>query len=86
MLPLRDDHGRVSRMMGVLVMSGRRGLGGRRFTISDTTSIRFEPTVGLHAIQGDHAPNTRPSLHVVEDADTKKAKGTPALRLVVSNS
>ena len=86
LLPLRDDHGRVSRMMGVLIMSGRRGLGGRRFTISDTTSIRFEPTVGLHAIQGDHAPNTRPSLHVVEDADTKKAKGTPALRLVVSNS
>ena len=86
LLPLRDDHGRVSRMMGVLVMSGRRGLGGRRFTISDTTSIRFEPKVGLHAIQGDHAPNTRPSLRVIEDAGTKKAKGTPALRLVVSNS
>ena len=52
LLPLRDDHGRVSRMMGVLVMSGRRGLGGRRFTISDTTSIRLNPRSGCTRSKG----------------------------------
>ena len=87
LLPLRDDHGRVSRMMGVLVMSGRRGMGGRRFTIAKDTPVRFEPTVGLQLVP--HQPNsrTRPSLRIVsEGTDSKKAADAPALRLVVSNS
>lgn len=96
MLPLRDDLGRVSRILGVLVMSGRRGLGGRRFAISDHAPVRFEPTLGLHSVGADtpaaNAPiKTRPSLRVPglrvvgDGADTPKAKDTPALRLVVSN-
>lgn len=93
MLPLRDDHGRVSRMLGVLVMSGRRGLGGRRFTISDTVEPRIIPIVGLRPVEtvakpalrsvmAETAAPYRPSLRT----DTKKAGDKPALRLVVSNS
>lgn len=92
MLPLRDDHGRVSRMLGVLVMSGRLGNGGRRFEISPDAPIRFEPTLGLHAVDApvkstEAQPRMRPNLQVVSRAvgERQKAKDTPALRLVVSN-
>jgi hypothetical protein len=84
LLPLRDDQGRVSRLMGVLAMSGRRGLGGRRFEITANAPLRFEPTPQIHAVQNDRR---RPSLKIdVPDQNGNKAKGTPALRLVVSNS
>ena len=80
MLPLRDDHGRISRVIGVLVMSGRRGIGGRRFTISKAGEPRIEPVIGLRAVDG--AKPMRPSLRLL---DTQKADDKPALRLVVSN-
>lgn len=87
LLPLRDDKGRINRVLGGLVMSGRRGRGNRRFTISDRTAPRVVPVVGLKAIDGGQtklaALRPRPSLQVVEGGE---AKGTPALRLVVSNS
>ncbi|WP_296419183.1 PAS domain-containing protein [Pseudooctadecabacter sp.] len=86
LLPLRDDHGQVTRLLGVLVMSGRRGMGGRRFDISDVTAPRVDPVTGLTAVEGGRPARTRPSLRVVTDpSDTQKAKDTPALRLVVSN-
>ncbi len=91
LLPLLDDHDRVSRMLGVLVMSGRRGLGGRRFTICDQTAPRVEPVVGLHAVTSTAAPIKRPSLRVVHPSTDisgdhiKTAEAKPALRLVVSN-
>jgi len=89
MLPLRDDHGAVTRVLGILVMSGRRGMGGRKFDICKAETPRVEPIVGLHAITGG-APqrpvsSLRPSLRVIDPEDPKKAKGMPALRLVVSN-
>lgn len=87
MLPLRDEHGRVSRVLGVLVMSGRRGLGGRRFTVTDRIAPRVEPVVGLQAINGGKIHPLggikRASLSM---GDSKKAGDSPALRLVVSNS
>ncbi|MCF2870701.1 PAS domain-containing protein [Octadecabacter sp. G9-8] len=87
MLPLRDDHGRVSRIMGVLVMSGRRGMGGRRFALSKEIPARFEPTVGLQVVPNIPTATTRPSLRsVATGPDSKKAGDMPALRLVVSNS
>lgn len=87
LLPLRDDLGFVSRIMGVLVMSGRRDMGGRRFAICKKTPVRFEPTVSLQVVPNAPTAKRRPSLLVVEHGpDGKKAKGTPALRLVVSNS
>jgi len=81
LLPLRDDHGRISRVLGVLVMSGRRGNGGRRFMISTQTAPRVVPVFGLHAISGAQSHAPRP-LHSVA---TEKAENKPALRLVVSN-
>ncbi len=87
LLPLRDDHGRVSRVLGVLVMSGRRGIGGRRFTICDAATARVEqieePIAGLHADAGGNITTPRTSLRIIHD---KKAENKPTLRLVVSNS
>ncbi|MGJ8610744.1 MAG: PAS domain-containing protein [Octadecabacter sp.] len=60
-LPLRDDHGRVSRVLGVLVMSGRRGLGGRRFVISTASAPRLVPVRGLYAVKGI-ASSSAPSV------------------------
>ena len=83
LLPLRDDHGRVSRLLGVLVMSGRRGLGGRRFVISAASAPRVEPVLGLHAVAaGTPAASPRAAM---SKADIKMAEARPALRLVVSN-
>ena len=64
LLPMRDDHGRVSRILGVLVMSGRRGLGGRRFAICSDTDLRVAPVVGLQAIEGGKTTNLRPTFLV----------------------
>ena len=83
MLPLLDDHGRVSRVLGVLVMSGRRGIGGRRFAISTSTPARIDPIVGLRAIAGGKPTIWRPSPHLPRN---EKAEVKPALRLVVCNS
>lgn len=96
MLPLRDEHGQVNRVLGVLVMSGRRGLGGRRFAITDTSPARVEPTPGLHPVAisptGPTGQTTGPSASVsapdrpgLRAAKRNKAGDKPALRLVVSN-
>lgn len=77
LLPLTDEFGRVSRAVGLLVMSGRRGLGGRRFTITQDTAPRVQPVVALTSIDGGNSAPVPAS---------KKAEGTSALRLVVSNS
>jgi len=83
LLPLRDDFNRISRLLGVLVMSGRRGSGGRRLAISDSQPERVDPIVGLYAVEDESvAPVHRPSLR---EPDMQKAQDRPALRLVVSN-
>lgn len=74
-LPLLDDFGRVSRAIGMLVMSGRKGLGGRRFVISDSEAARVVPALRISAVADGDPAKSR----------AKKADGTPALRLVVSN-
>lgn len=87
LLPLRDDNGRVSRVLGVLVMSGRRGIGGRRFAICNTAAPRVElieePTNGLHAVAGGKTTTPHQRLRII---DSNEAEGKPTLRLVVSNS
>ncbi|WP_245847976.1 PAS domain-containing protein [Octadecabacter ascidiaceicola] len=82
LLPLRDDHGRVSRILGVLVMSGRRGLGGRRFSICPDTAVRVDAVVGLHVVAAGKAETQSPTFRVPFH---EKAEDKPALRLVVSN-
>lgn len=87
LLPLRDDHGHVSRVLGALVMSGLRGLGGRRFAIAPNTAARFEPTLGLRPVAALAPTLRRPSLRVNNTSNAnEKAEDKPALRLVVSNS
>lgn len=82
LLPLRDNHGRVSRILGVLVMSGRRGLGSRRFAICSETAVRTDAILGLHSIDGGMAQKPVPTFRV---PDHEKAEDKPALRLVISN-
>ncbi|MDB2369040.1 PAS domain-containing protein [Octadecabacter sp.] len=84
LLPLRDDLGKVSRLLGVVVMSGRRGVGGRRFELKKSAPVRFEPMLGLRVMDGGQPAIRRASLRV--PSDTQKADDTPALRLVVSNA
>lgn len=82
LLPLRDDHGRVTRVMGALVMSGRRGLGGRRFDIAPDTKVRFEPSLDLHAVPDVGAPdagNRDVGAYGAQHATTPKR---PSLRMV----
>ena len=82
LLPLRDMRGSVTRIMGLLVMSGRRGIGGRRFTLSEDTAPRIEPVVSLKSVPTppNAPPRARRGLR-----DRQKAGDIPALRLVVSN-
>ncbi len=87
LLPLRDNQGKVTRVLGALVMSGRRGLGGRRFEIGSDVPPRVQPVIKLRAVdETGPVPQRRPSLRSVARLDEmKKAKDVPALRLVVSN-
>ena len=87
LLPLRDNHGTVTRILGALVMSGRRGIGGRRFEIGTSVPPRVQPVVNLRAVDATGPlPKRLPSLRSVAGLDDiKKAKDVPALRLVVSN-
>lgn len=45
MLPLLDEAGQVTRAIGVLVMSGQRGSGGRQLRITQEASPRVEPII-----------------------------------------
>lgn len=85
LLPLRDDHGHVTRVLGVLVMSGRRGVGARRFMIADDTDPRVEKVVGLHAVKTTPHQRRVPETAGFGHPETRKTKDFPALRLVVSN-
>ncbi len=83
LLPMRDDLDRVTRLLGCLVMSGRRGIGGRRFEVAETSTPRVEP---VQALRGVPRMGERPSLMTAaKPSSTKKTQGKPALRLVVSN-
>jgi len=85
-LPLRDNNGQVTRILGALVMSGRRGSGGRRFDIVSDGPVRIDPVVGMKVVQGPPQQHQRPSLlRNLDRSNTRKAKDRPALRLVVSN-
>lgn len=76
LLPLRDDEGITSRIMGAIVTEGNRGTRPRRFSIPDTIPIRHE-TLGIKLAAVQQLPHRQ------------KEKGPdvarPALRLVVNN-
>ena len=83
-LPLRDNQGQVSRVLGAIVMSGRRGIGGRRFDLGTDAAPRVEPIAGLRVVSTNDPAKRRASLRV-HTGPMEMAKDTPALRLVVSN-
>jgi len=97
MLPLRDDSGQINRMLGMIVMSGRRGLGGRRFDIVSDSPVRHVPIVSLRVVPAQlasvpntgHSPKDTPlggAAHIgLHQSASPVPGGFPALRLVVSN-
>lgn len=83
LLPLRDDEGSIARVIGVFVMSGRRGVGARRFELALKQPPRIDPVIRLSAIQGGNTDRFRRNLSA--QVKLSEAKNIPALRLVVSN-
>ena len=83
LLPLRDDQGDVARVIGVFVMSGRRGVGTRRFELALNQTPRIDPVIRLSAINGGNVGRLRQNLSA--QVKLNEAKNIPALRLVVSN-
>lgn len=75
MLPLLDEHARVSRCLAALVASGRRGGGMRRFSINQDEMVRCEPIQTLSVIEtgGSHRRGA------------KKAGPLMGPRLIVNN-
>lgn len=86
LLPLRDDEDNVTRLLGVLVMSGRRGNGPRNFQVTDEIAPRVERTLGLHAVEADPKGQYRNPNEETDFSERNKTKDWPALRLVVSNA
>lgn len=76
MLPLRDDKGETSRILGAIVTEGEPGSRPRRFEITQGAAIRHE-TLGLQLASVQSIP--RPAQPKGPDAER------PALRLVVNN-
>lgn len=77
MLPLRDDQGATTRILGALVATGDVGSRPRRFQVTPNAEIRHE-TLGLKAAGVES---------LVQPTPIAKPRGTrPALRLVVNNS
>ncbi len=76
MLPLRDDKGDTSRILGALVTEGQPGSRPRRFEITKGAAIRHE-TLGLQLASVQSI--LRPDHEKGPDATR------PALRLIVNN-
>ena len=71
LLPMRDEHGDVSRVLGALVTDGPLGARSRRLRLDDDQPMRMEP---LHPVI--------PAVPQMQRPDVTR----PALRLVVDNS
>lgn len=76
MLPLRDDKGDTSRILGAIVTEGEAGSRPRRFEITKGACIRHE-TLGLQLA------SVQPLLHPTQTKGPDAER--PALRLVVNN-
>lgn len=78
-LPLRDNEGGTSRILGALVADGQRSSRPRRFVIGSHARIRHErlelPTPLVALVPPRPLQNTRPNVAT-----------RPALRLVVNNA
>ncbi|WP_106744268.1 PAS domain-containing protein [Yoonia maritima] len=77
MLPLRDDNGQTSRILGAIVTDGNRGNRSRKFEIAKDLPMRHE-TLGIKLARSHRNPLTL----------NKKGPDAmhPALRLVVNNA
>tara|TARA_R110002051_G_scaffold57104_3_gene105818 strand:- start:23006 stop:23626 length:621 start_codon:yes stop_codon:yes gene_type:complete len=71
LLPMRDDQGDISRVLGALVTDGLLGARSRRLRLDDAQPMRMEPL-----------RPTPPGVPQMQRPDVSR----PALRLVVNNS
>jgi len=87
MLPLRDENGEVTRILGALVMSGRRGVGGRRFALSNKSEDRIDAIRPVTRPAPASVTGGKPTLKAISGGaqGMKMAGDKAALRLVVSN-
>ncbi len=76
LLPLRDEEGQTSRVLGALVTEGNHGNRPRRFAIDQTANIRVD-TLGIKLATAQ----TMPLVTKAKGPDAER----PALRLVVNN-
>lgn len=77
LLPLNDDTGKTTRILGAIVTEGQTGNRPRRFTVPDGALIRHE-TLCLHLASTQATPR---NTHA-KDPEAPR----PALRLVVDNT
>lgn len=77
LLPLRDDKGETTRILGAIVTQGEAGSRPRRFGITQGTRIRHQ-TLGLQLA------SVQSIVHKSPDTVTQR-KG-PALKLIVNNN
>jgi hypothetical protein len=76
LLPLRDEVGQTSRVLGALVTEGHQGNRPRRFEIDQNASIRVD-TLGIKLA----AAQVMPIISNEKGPDAER----PALRLVINN-
>ena len=72
MLPMRDDHGQISRVLGALVTPDAQGHVPRRFDLAPDRALRIDP-LSIALASSAPAPAQKPDAL------------RPALRLVVNN-
>lgn len=73
LMPMRDESGDVSRVLGALVTDGPLGARSRRLRLDDSRPMRIEPLTQIHAAPAHTPQMQRPDV------------ARPALRLFVNN-
>lgn len=65
LLPMLDDHGDVSRVLGALVVDGKLTSRSRRLKIDDSQPMRMEPAFSYVPTQTQRPDVIRPALRLV---------------------
>lgn len=86
LLPLRNDQGKVSRLLGCLCTDGQIGRTPRRFTVTSST-CRLLDRLGPAPFSAPQtlSPGLAEPAQPFQAAPTPRAKGRPVLRIVRSD-